>query len=217
MHRLNQRLNCLSHTSAALLCALCLGLCTLTATAQSTTRKPWPRGEAGNTPTTSAPEQVVERATETVLPEAQATVQGAQGGLLDILARQKLDIVGSWLGTSGEGNKLINSFTSDGIIFGSVQGEVSTIPELGVLTPVHGVWTYLGGRQFAVTAIGILYDINTGVYLGYLKARPVLTLNEAGDEMSGTDKVEIFAPDGSLVFSASGKTSYKRIKAEPFN
>ena len=130
---------------------------------------------------------------------------------------RKTAIVGSWLGTSGEGNKLINSFTSDGVITGSVQSEVSTIPELGVLTPAHGVWKYLGGRRFGITAIGILYDINTGDLLGYLKAQPVLTINRAGDEMSGTDKVEILDPDGNVVFSAAGESHFKRIKFESAN
>jgi hypothetical protein len=51
-----------------------------------------------------------------------------------------------------------------------------------------------------------------------LKARAVLTLNEAGDQISGTDKVEIFGPDGTLVFAVPpGTTTYTRIKFEPFD
>jgi hypothetical protein len=34
--------------------------------------------------------------------------------------------------------------------------------------------------------------------------------------MSDTDKVEIFGP-GALVFTASGNTTFTRIKFEPFN
>jgi hypothetical protein len=131
---------------------------------------------------------------------------------------KKMAIVGTWLGTSAEGNKLIQSYTSDGIVLGSVQTEVSTNPQLGVLTPGHGVWTYLGGRQFGVTSFGLLYDINTGALLGYLKARIELTLNEAGDQMSGTDKIEIFDPDGNLVFAVPpGNSSFTRVKFESFN
>ena len=144
-----------------------------------------------------------------------------QGGFLDVLAdifaRQKTANVGSWLGISSEGNRILQSFTSDGVFLASVQGGVNTDPMFGVLTTAHGVWKHLGGRQFAATAISVNYDINTGAYLGYLKARLVLTLNEVGDEMSGTDKVEILGPTGELVFTATGATSYKRIKFEPFN
>ena len=176
--------------------------------AQSTRGNAWSRNNSINNPVPTVPDPAPER-----LPaeEMQITSQESR-------AERKTAIVGSWLGISGEGNRLINSFTSDGIILGSVQTEVSTIPELGVLTPSHGVWTYLSGRQFGVTTVGILYDINTGAYLGYLKARLVLTLNEAGDQMSGTDKVEIFGPDGKLVFAVPvGNTTFTRIKFEPFN
>jgi hypothetical protein len=49
------------------------------------------------------------------------------------------------------------------------------------------------------------------------KIRVLLTLNEAGDQMSGTDKVEIINPDGSVISLPSGNTPYTRIKFEPFN
>ena len=131
---------------------------------------------------------------------------------------KKLAIVGTWLGTSGEGNKLIVSFTSDGIVFSSVEGEVSTNAQFGVLTPGHGVWTYLGGRQFGLTGVLLNYDINTGAYLGYVKVREVLKLNETGQQMSGTDKVEIFDPDGNLVLAIPpGNTSFTRLMFERFN
>ena len=180
--------------------------------AQSTGRRSWARGNTGNNPVSTVPDQAAERETETTEPEAQE-----HGSLRDLHERQKKAIVGSWLGTSSEGNKIILSFTSDEIALVSVQGAVSTIPEFGVLTPSHGVWNHLGGRQFGLTSISINYDINTGAYLGYLKARLWLTINKAGDQMRGTDKVEIFGPDGELVFAATGNTTFTRIKFEPFN
>ncbi len=50
-----------------------------------------------------------------------------------------------------------------------------------------------------------------------LKVRILLTLNKAGDQMSGTDKVEIFGPDGTLLQTFLGNTTFTRIKFEPFN
>src|SRR5262249_37488889 len=98
---------------------------------------------------------------------------GIVAGIQD-LSPWKTAIVGSWLGANGQDLKLLSTFNADGTMTNSIQSEVSTIPELGVLTPLHGVWKYLGGRQFGVTAFGILYDINTGSYLGMLKVRIVL-------------------------------------------
>jgi hypothetical protein len=178
--------------------------------AQSTGRRSWARGN-GNNPVSPVSEPA-ERALETTDQEAQE-----QCSLRDLHEQQKTAIVGSWLGLSSEGNRILQSFTSDGVVLADVQGGVSTDPMLGVLTPAHGVWKHLGGRQFAVTAISVNYDINTGAYLGYLKARLVLTINEAGDQLTGTDKVEIFDSAGNVVFTATGNTTFTRIKFEPFN
>src|SRR5262249_37799507 len=160
--------------SVALLCVLC----NLSVEGQSSGRKLWPRGPSVNRAAPIADQ-------DTVYQEAQAS--GQAGGLPGILEPQKTAIVGSWIGVSSEGNRIIQTYNADGTIHGSAQTEVSTIPELGVLTPGHGVWAHLGGRQFGFTAMGILYDINTGAYLGMLKARALLTLNDAGDQLSGTD------------------------------
>jgi hypothetical protein len=140
----------------------------------------------------------------------------ADGAVLDFVEWRSA-VVGSWVGTTGDGFKLLSTFHADGTMTNSVQGEVSTNPELGVLTPLHGVWKYLGGRQFGVTAFGALYDINTGAYLGMLKVRIVLTVNKSADQMSGTDTVEIINPDGTIIALGSHSTPYARIKFEPFN
>jgi hypothetical protein len=50
-----------------------------------------------------------------------------------------------------------------------------------------------------------------------LKVRIVLTLSKTGDQLSGTDKVEIINPDGTTTFIGSSSTPYERIKFEPFN
>lgn len=127
-------------------------------------------------------------------------------------------IVGSWLGTSGEGNKLVASFTSDGIVISSVQTEVSTNPALGVLTPGHGVWRNVGGRQFEYTVYGILYDINTGALMGTLRAKATVAVSGDEDVLSGTDRVDIYDPAGNLMFSVPpGPVEYHRIRPEPFD
>jgi hypothetical protein len=140
----------------------------------------------------------------------------AQGAALDS-SEGRTALVGSWMGTSGDGLILLSTFNADGTMTNSIQGEVSTNPELGVLTPLHGVWKYLGGRRFGVTGISAQYDINTGAYLGMLKVRIVLTVNKAADQMSGIDKVEIVTRDGTIIALGSHDTPYARIKFEPFD
>jgi hypothetical protein len=177
----------------ATLCALYMSVSTLTVRAQAADRKP----AAGYAET--------------------AHQEGQAGGILDVLEPKKTAIVGSWLGTVGSGDRIVQTFNADGTAHNSVQSEVSTDPAHGVLTPLHGVWTHLGGRQFGATFMGIFYDINTGQLSGYLKVRLMLTLNEAGDEMSGNDQVEILDTNGNVVLPLpEGNTSYKRIKFEPF-
>ena len=58
--------------------------------------------------------------------------------------------------------------------------------------------------------MGLRYDIRTCAYKGYLKARVLLTLSEDGDQMIGTDKIEIFNADGNLVFAVPRVTRLTR-------
>ena len=147
---------------------------------------------------------------------AQQSRNAAADTVVDLI-ESRTALVGSWIGTTGEGFTLLSTFNADGTMTNSVQGEVSTNPEFGVLTPLHGVWQYLGGRRFGVTAIGAQYDINTGAYFGQLKVRIVMTVNKAGDRISAVDKVEIITPDGTTIPLGSHSTPYVRIAFEPFN
>ena len=114
------------------------------------------------------------------------------------------------MGTIDNGERILMSFTSDGIALSTIQGEVKlTLP---VLTPAHGAWTHLGGRRFALTLVGILYDIQTGSYQGAGKVRAFLTLHRSGDEMSATATVEIFSPDGTLVAAIPHTLRFTRMR-----
>jgi hypothetical protein len=51
-----------------------------------------------------------------------------------------------------------------------------------------------------------------------LKFHLLLTLDESGDQMSHTDRIELFDADGNLLDTFSSGTAHNtRIKAEPFN
>src|SRR5258705_13228627 len=101
--------------------------------AQSAGRNPRSRGVSVINPTPALPGQYPER-------ELPAEVQTE-------FQEKKAAIVGSWLGASGEGNKVISTYNSDGTNHSSLQFVVSTVPELGVLTPTHGEWKKHGGGQ----------------------------------------------------------------------
>lgn len=165
----------------------------------------------------SARTQAVEQAT-TETPSA-ARLEAQQGGLLDAVERQKKAIVGSWFISLGCGCKILASFTSDGLFSEVGQGDIQPV---GAPNPSstagYGTWTHNGGRQFAITFLIIGYDLATSEFRGTLKVRINLTLNEAGDQLSGTDKADIFDPEGHLVDSfTTGTMQGTRIKVEPLN
>ena len=185
MPGLNTNLTRLSMLFSVALCALCLGVNTLTVEAQS-----------------AGPEQAYQ--------------EGQAGGVLGVLEAKKTAIVGCWEGAFPNGNKILVTFNSDGTAHITHQGGISTDPAHGVLTDLHGVWTHLGGSQFGVTLKGIFYDMNTGRLTRFIKGKTLLTINEAGDELSGTSQAQILDPDGNVINNfPGGSVSYKRIQFEP--
>lgn len=172
--------------------------------AQSTGRMAWPRGTSANNPIPPVPDQAAERA-----PVVELKIAPQES--------KKTALVGSWLTTLGIGNRVVNSFTSDGIVIGSGQGDVSLVPDFPTLTTQLGAWMYVGGQQFALTLVAIQYDVPTAEYRGLIKIHGLLTLDRAGDQFSGTVKVDIFGADGNLVDNLSFGIEGKRIKVEPFN
>ena len=68
-----------------------------------------------------------------VFTTATQTSQAAGQDAVSSSNREQKSIVGSWLGTFDNGERLLMSFTSDGIALSSVQSEVSLIQP--VLTP----------------------------------------------------------------------------------
>jgi len=152
--------------------------------------------------------------------ESQAAPEAAQDSALpDLLERQRKAIVGSWFVTLGCGCKVLFSFTADGIFSEVGQGDIQPVGSpIPSATAGYGVWAHNGGRQFAVTFLIIGYDIPTDEFKGTLKVRINLTLNEAGDQLSGTDKLDFFDQDGHLVDTGTtGTMQGTRIKVEPLN
>jgi len=83
---------------------------------------------------------------------------------------------------------------------------------------VHGTWEKIGGRNFAVTFLVLLYD-PAGQFVATAKVRMTVSLNKAGDETDAVaTTLDVFDPAGNLLpqFSVCGGTTHgTRIKVEP--
>jgi hypothetical protein len=170
-------------------------------------------GEAS--PAVTAPMPESNRAME---PE-EAAQEASQSGLLDILARQKKAIAGSWLDTvtvaGGATFKSLSTFTEDGGVIFTDQGDVITEPPSPhVFSAGQGVWVHQGGRTFGQTTLQLVSDLK-GNLLGVFKLRATITLNESSDAYSAVWKAAFTNPAGNLIASFEGTIEGQRIKSEP--
>lgn len=76
---------------------------------------------------------------------ASLTTTTTQGGILEILQRQKMAIVGSWNVPDPGGVPSLYTFNADGTM---IESDVDH-----TFTAWHGVWAHLGGTQFAYTFV----------------------------------------------------------------
>lgn len=92
-----------------------------------------------------------------------------------------------------------------------------TVPPPFHASTAHGTWERTGGHQFTYTFLALLYN-PTGHFVGTLKVRETITLDNGGDQYDGTSSIEVFDPFGNVVpaFSSCGGTSHgTRINVEP--
>ncbi len=130
------------------------------------------------------------------------------------------DPTGSWMGvvTAGPGGpppfRVLMNFTKDGGFTGSGDGDVGPT-QSG--SPQYGVWERVGGansRRFAVTFFQLFYAPDSSP-TGLHKIRQTVILSRSGDTWQGPGKVDIFAPNGTLVFSGTATATATRIQSEP--
>ena len=82
-------------------------------------------------------------------------------------------------------------------------------------SPGYGQWRRIGPREFAVTFVGVDFGpTGTGITDTY-KVRGTLTLSKDGQTSTGPFLTEVFALDGSLLFSATGNVTLIRVGVEP--
>lgn len=135
---------------------------------------------------------------------------------------KKPTIVGSWLltvhvpdnGPPFDSFKALWSFTGDGILITSAQGDVTPVP-FPTTSTAYGAWVQTEGRQYAATFVAILYDVQTGDNLGSLKLNQGITLSDSGVEWNGPFQAKVSDPDGNVVATVTGTINAKRITVEP--
>ncbi len=140
---------------------------------------------------------------------------------IEINASNADNPTGSWMGvvTNTQGGpppfRVLMNFTKDGGFTGSGDGDVGTT-QSG--SPQYGVWERVGGRnsrRFAVTFLQLYSTNGSGASQGMAKIRQTVILSRSGDTWQGPAKVDIFAPNGTLVFSGTATATATRIQSEP--
>ncbi|HMV48217.1 MAG TPA: hypothetical protein PLD20_09820 [Blastocatellia bacterium] len=115
----------------------------------------------------------------------------SQGGILEILERQKTAIVGAWDAPDNTGFQALFNFYADGTLLVSDEDPTSTNG--------HGVWRHLGGTQFAFTYVqhkkaGQLSQGTTTVW-------GKITMDTTGKQFGGPLHFEIADADGTVTDS----------------
>ena len=83
--------------------------------------------------------------------------------------------------------------------------------------PVYGNWVRTGDDMFAATGLRFGFDA-AHHFTGINKVRDSMTLNERGDELTGSNQVDIFLPDGTLLpIHPVGSYQGTRIAIEPLH
>ena len=83
------------------------------------------------------------------------------------------------------------------------------------VSPGYGQWRRIGHREFAVTFVGVNFGpAGAGIASTY-KVRATLRLAQDGETSSGPFVIEVFALDGTLLFSATGTVTRQRVGVEP--
>ena len=77
----------------------------------------------------------------------------------------------------------------------------------------YGRWTRVGKGSFAVTFVGQGFDLATGAINTTYKVRATLSWTTDHSQWAGPFVTDIYLPDGTLIFTATGVVTGDRIVA----
>jgi hypothetical protein len=81
-------------------------------------------------------------------------------------------------------------------------------------SPGYGQWVRTGNRTFEITFVGQGFDLATGAINSTYKVRARVRLHEDSQQFIGPFVTDVFAPDGSLLITASGLVTADRVNVE---
>ncbi|NOT64226.1 MAG: hypothetical protein HOP19_28760 [Acidobacteria bacterium] len=143
----------------------------------------------------------------------------AQGGILDIIERQKNALLGTWdlTITFSDGSKAASTLT---VMPGRADGEGSVLhaAEASLLLPnpttmEQGAWRHNSGLQFVASYRGYAVNEKFDMPFGKIGFRHVITLNTDQVSFTGEAKFEVVDNTGTVVFSDNVKTTGVRQRA----
>lgn len=155
-------------------------------------------------------------------PDTTQQIQGAGGGILDVLEQNKQAqikaFIGSWEGVltpeaGGPPPFLIQfTFGTDGTVVVSDAGP----PGPQFAPSSHGAWERTGDNEFTVTYKQFLFT-STGEIDSTFKGRVKFKLNQSTLEINGVVKVDLFAPNGEAIIKGEGVIKCTKIRVESLN
>lgn len=143
----------------------------------------------------------------------------AQGGILDIIERQKNALLGTWdlTITFSDGSKAASTLT---VMPGRADGEGSVLhaAEASLLLPnpttmEQGAWRHNSGLQFVASYRGYAVDEKFEHPFGKIGFRHVITLNTDQVSFTGQAKFEVVDLTGEVLFSDTVQTTGVRQRA----
>lgn len=79
----------------------------------------------------------------------------------------------------------------------------------------YGQWVRAGNGTFNITFVGQGFDLATGAITSTYKVRARVTLSQDLQQFSGPFVTDVFALDGTLLFTATGTVTADRVTVEP--
>lgn len=162
---------------------------------------------------------VIERSEIEAQPQTFAAAP-LQGGLTDILQRQKNALVGCWelTLTFSDGSHATSTLS---VFPGRADGEGTILhaAEATLLlpnptTPEQGAWQHNGGLQFIASYSGYAVDENFQAPFGKIGFRQLITLNSDQESFTGKARFEVIeGATGTVVFSDTVQVTGKRMRA----
>lgn len=100
----------------------------------------------------------------------------------------------------------VTSFIFGGVIIDSTSGTPQA-----QRTPGHGVWSHLTGDTYRFSFKYFSFDAG-GNFTGWTKVTHEATLDSNGNQFSSAGTAEVYAPNGTLVFTGCSSTISNRFE-----